>query len=64
MVDNGRKQMKVSRENEVIDVETQDIQFENQAISLLDKLEPVHIKIASKIIAKVRFPKYRTSSLS
>ena len=28
------------------------------------KLEPVHIKIASKIIAKVRFPKYRTSSLS
>ena len=27
-------------------------------------LEPVHIKIASKIIAKVRFPKYRTSSLS
>ena len=30
----------------------------------LIKLEPVHIKIASKIIAKVRFPKYRTSSLS
>lgn len=29
-----------------------------------DVLEPVHIKIASKIIAKVRFPKYRTSSLS
>lgn len=28
------------------------------------KLEPVHIKIASKIIARVRFPKYRTSSLS
>ena len=27
-------------------------------------LESVHIKIASKIIAKVRFPKYRTSSLS
>ena len=27
-------------------------------------LEPVHIKIASKIIARVRFPKYRTSSLS
>ena len=27
-------------------------------------LEPIHIKIASKIIAKVRFPKYRTSSLS
>ena len=27
-------------------------------------VEPVHIKIASKIIAKVRFPKYRTSSLS
>ena len=27
-------------------------------------LEPVHIKTASKIIAKVRFPKYRTSSLS
>ena len=27
-------------------------------------LEPVHIKIASKIIAKVRLPKYRTSSLS
>ena len=27
-------------------------------------LEPVHIKMASKIIAKVRFPKYRTSSLS
>ena len=26
--------------------------------------EPVHIKIASKTIAKVRFPKYRTSSLS
>ena len=31
---------------------------------LLILLEPVHIKIASKIIAKVRFPKYRTSSLS
>ena len=30
----------------------------------ISKLEPVHIKIASKIIAKVRFPKYRTSSLS
>ena len=28
------------------------------------ELEPVHIKIASKIIAKVRFPKYRASSLS
>lgn len=39
MVDNGRKQIKVSRENEVIDVETQDIQFENQAIGLLDKLK-------------------------
>ncbi len=29
-----------------------------------EELEPVHIKTASKIIAKVRFPKYRTSSLS
>lgn len=29
-----------------------------------EELEPVHIKIASKIIAKVRFPKYKTSSLS
>ena len=29
-----------------------------------EELEPVHIKIASKIIAKVRFPKYRASSLS
>ena len=28
------------------------------------KLERVHIKIASKIIAKVRFPKYIKSSLS
>ena len=28
------------------------------------QVEPVHIKIASKIIAKVRFPKYRISSLS
>lgn len=27
-------------------------------------LEPIHIKTASKIIAKVRFPKYRASSLS
>ena len=36
------------------------------AVSLASRitLEPVHIKIASKIIAKVRFPKYRTSSLS
>ena len=33
-------------------------------ISYFLGLEPVHIKIASKIIAKVRFPKYRTSSLS
>ena len=31
---------------------------------LFFQLEPVHIKIASKIIAKVRFPKYRASSLS
>ena len=29
-----------------------------------EQLEPVHIKIASKIIANVRFPKYITSSLS
>ena len=29
-----------------------------------EKLESVHIKIASKIMAKVRFPKYRTSILS
>ena len=36
---------------------------ESKGISL-NALEPVHIKIASKIIAKVRFPKYRTSSLS
>ena len=28
------------------------------------KLEPVHIKIASKIIASVRLPKYSASSLS
>ena len=28
------------------------------------RLEPVHIKIASKIIAKVKFPKYSVSSLS
>ena len=38
------------------------ITVKKPAVSLL--LEPVHIKIASKIIAKVRFPKYRTSSLS
>jgi len=36
----------------------------NIGVPLPKKLEPVHIKIASKIIAKVRFPKYRTSSLS
>ena len=34
------------------------------AFGITEQLEPVHIKIASKIIAKVRFPKYRTSSLS
>ena len=38
--------------------------FINDDPSLSLFLEPVHIKIASKIIAKVRFPKYRTSSLS
>ena len=38
--------------------------FENFITAEYDDLEPVHIKIASKIIAKVRFPKYRTSSLS
>lgn len=31
---------------------------------ILNKLEPVHIKIASKIIASVRLPKYSASSLS
>ena len=37
---------------------------EKDIIDFVKELEPVHIKIASKIIAKVRFPKYRTSSLS
>lgn len=37
---------------------------DEQIEQLTSNLEPVHIKIASKIIAKVRFPKYRTSSLS
>lgn len=36
----------------------------NFVVEHIYRLEPVHIKIASKIIAKVRFPKYRTSSLS
>lgn len=38
--------------------------FNMNQIKMGSFLEPVHIKIASKIIAKVRFPKYRTSSLS
>ena len=39
--------------------------FEGKALASLDTLlELVHIKIASKIIAKVRFPKYSASSLS
>ena len=38
--------------------------FFDRLYNWYEYLEPVHIKIASKIIAKVRFPKYRTSSLS
>ena len=40
---------------------------QHQALVLKDAvadLEPVHIKIASKIIASVRLPKYSASSLS
>ena len=40
------------------------IDGDNSGLKNLKKLEPVHIKIASKIIANVRFPKYITSSLS
>ena len=38
--------------------------YEEKERKLYIYLEPVRIKTASKIIAKVRFPKYRTSSLS
>ena len=39
MVDNDRNQIKLCRGNEAVDAETQDLQFENQASGLLDKLK-------------------------
>ncbi len=39
MVDNDRNQIKLCRGNEAVDAETQDLQFENQAGGLLDKLK-------------------------
>ena len=38
--------------------------FSQKTYKIADKALPVHIKIASKIIASVRLPKYSASSLS
>lgn len=39
MVDNGRKQIECSEENEVFDVEPQEVQYEKQAVGLLNRLK-------------------------
>ena len=56
------RNLSIEEEKEFLSAYTK--QAEAGQIIDLNELESVHIKIASKIIAKVRFPKYRTSSLS
>ena len=64
--------LRLSKDDGIMDKDSASIDTQRDLLTrycndnniIIYPLEPVHIKIASKIIAKVRFPKYRTSSLS